>query len=138
MGNSSKSNISHPHSQALSHLTYELWLVSGWERSYRVQLDRRKTRGERAARRRVKGRSHTVVKRISMHPYKPQATSQLSRFSHTHRLSTDSRHGARSCQLDPGPEKHTHHTIVSKEREALGACWRAQRSQHCVNVRPAE
>ena len=36
---------------------------------------------------RVKGRSHTVEKRISMHPHKPHATSQPSRFSHTRRLS---------------------------------------------------
>ena len=41
---------------------------------------------------RVKGRSHTVEKRISMHPHKPHATSQPSRFSDTHRLSTDSPH----------------------------------------------
>ena len=40
---------------------------------------------------RVKGRSHPVEKRISMHPHKPHATSQPSRFSHTqtqHRLTT--------------------------------------------------
>ena len=30
---------------------------------------------------RVKGRSHTAEKRISMHPHKPHATSQPSRFS---------------------------------------------------------
>ena len=41
---------------------------------------------------RVKGRNHTVEKRISMHPHKPHATSQSSRFSHTHRLSTDCPH----------------------------------------------
>ena len=41
---------------------------------------------------RVKGRSHTAEKRISMHPYKPHATSQPSRLSHTPRLSTDSAH----------------------------------------------
>ena len=41
---------------------------------------------------RVKGRSHTVEKRISMLPHKPHATSQPSRFSHTPRLSTDSAH----------------------------------------------
>ena len=40
----------------------------------------------------VKGRSHTVDKRISMHPHKPHATSQPSRFSHTHRVCTDSPH----------------------------------------------
>ena len=34
---------------------------------------------------RVKGRSHTVEKRLNMHPHKPQATSQLSRLSHTYR-----------------------------------------------------
>ena len=36
---------------------------------------------------RVKGRSHTVEERISMHPHKPHATSQPSRFSHTHSLT---------------------------------------------------
>ena len=36
---------------------------------------------------RVKGRSHTVEKRISMHPHKAYATSKPSWFSHTHRLS---------------------------------------------------
>ena len=41
---------------------------------------------------RVKGRSHTVEKRIRMHPHKPNATSQPSRFSHTLRISTDSPH----------------------------------------------
>ena len=30
-----------------------------------------------------------MEKRVSMHPHKPHATSQPSRFSHTHRLSTD-------------------------------------------------
>ena len=40
----------------------------------------------------VKGRSHTAEKRISMHPHKPHATSQPSRFSHTPRLGTDSAH----------------------------------------------
>ena len=39
---------------------------------------------------RVKGRSHTVEKRISMLPHKPHVTSQPSRFSHTPRLGTDS------------------------------------------------
>ena len=32
---------------------------------------------------RVKGRSHTVDKRISLHPHKPHSTSQPSQFSHT-------------------------------------------------------
>ena len=41
---------------------------------------------------RVKGRSHTVEKRKAIHPQKPHATSQPSRFSHTPRLSTDSAH----------------------------------------------
>ena len=45
---------------------------------------------------RVKGRSHTAEKRISMHPHKPHATSQPSRFSHTPRLSTDSAHNQHS------------------------------------------
>ena len=39
---------------------------------------------------RVKGRSHAAGIRISMHPHKPHAASQPSRFSHTPRLSTDS------------------------------------------------
>ena len=41
---------------------------------------------------RVKGRSHTVEKRKAIHPQKPHATSQPSRFSHTPRLSTDPAH----------------------------------------------
>ena len=44
-----------------------------------------------ASYKRVKGKSHTVQKRISMHLHKPHATSQPSRFSHTqtqHRLTT--------------------------------------------------
>ena len=41
---------------------------------------------------RVKGRSHTVEKRKSIHPHKPHSTSQPSKFSHTPRLSTDSAH----------------------------------------------
>ena len=45
---------------------------------------------------RVKGRSHTVEKRISMLPHKPHATSQPSRFSHTPRISTDSAHSQHS------------------------------------------
>ena len=45
---------------------------------------------------RVKGRSHTVEKRISMLPHKPHATSQPSRFSHMPRLSTDSAHNQHS------------------------------------------
>ena len=47
---------------------------------------------------RVKGRSHTstVEKRKSVHPHKPHATSQPSRFSHTPRLSTDSAHNQHS------------------------------------------
>ena len=32
----------------------------------------------------MKGRSHTVEKRKSSHPHKLHATSQPSRFSHTH------------------------------------------------------
>ena len=36
----------------------------------------------------MKARSHTAEKRISMHPHKPHATSQPSRFSHTPRLRT--------------------------------------------------
>ena len=39
---------------------------------------------------RVKGRNHTVEKQLSMHPHKPHATSQPSRLSHTHSLSTTS------------------------------------------------
>ena len=41
---------------------------------------------------RAKGRSHTVEKRKAIHPQKPHATSQPSRFSHTPRLSTDAAH----------------------------------------------
>ena len=41
---------------------------------------------------RVKGRSHTVEKRKAMHPQKPHAPSQPSRFSHTPRLTTDAAH----------------------------------------------
>ena len=41
---------------------------------------------------RVKGRSHTVEKRKAIHPQRPHATSQPSRFSHTPRLSTDAAH----------------------------------------------
>ena len=40
---------------------------------------------------RVKGRSHTAEKRISMHPHKPHATSQPLVLTHAqtqHRLST--------------------------------------------------
>ena len=39
---------------------------------------------------RVKGRTHTVDKRLNMHPHKPHATSQPSRFSHTPRPRTHS------------------------------------------------
>ena len=46
---------------------------------------------------RVKGRSHTVEKRISMLPHKPHATIQPSRFSHTPRISTDSAHNHHGC-----------------------------------------
>ena len=45
---------------------------------------------------RVKGRSHTVEKRISVLPHKPHATGQPSWFSHTPRLSTDSAHNQHS------------------------------------------
>ena len=38
----------------------------------------------------VKGRSHTVEKRLNMHPHKPHATSQPSRLSHTYRPRTHS------------------------------------------------
>ena len=41
---------------------------------------------------RVKGRSHTAEKRKAIHPPRPHATSQPSRFSHTPRLSTESAH----------------------------------------------
>ena len=36
---------------------------------------------------RVKGGSHTMGERISMHPQKPHATSQPWLFSHTHSLA---------------------------------------------------
>ena len=59
---------------------------------------------------RVKGRSHTVEKRLNMHPHKPHATSQPSRLSHTYRPRAHSphnllttvrlcRHARMSCQL---------------------------------------
>ena len=48
---------------------------------------------------RVNGRSHTVEKRLSMHPHKPHATSQPSRFSHTHRPSTHLPHNQHSQVL---------------------------------------
>ena len=41
---------------------------------------------------RVKGRSHTVEKRLNMHPHKPHAASQPSRLSHTDRPRTHSPH----------------------------------------------
>ena len=58
---------------------------------------------------RVKGRSHTLEKRISMHPHKLHATSQPSRASHTPRRSTDTAHNQRSHK-----ERHidtSHHDI---------------------------
>ena len=57
----------------------------------------------------VKGRSHTVQERISMHPHKPHATSQPSRFSHTHSLTAQlaqppaTPHGARHVVISPVP-----------------------------------
>ena len=54
---------------------------------------------------RVKGRSHTVEKRISMPPHKPHATSQPSRFAHTPRLSTDSAQNQHACKC----WQHTSH-----------------------------
>ena len=45
---------------------------------------------------RVKGRSHTVEKRLNMHPHKPHATSQPSRLSHTYRPRTHSPHNQHS------------------------------------------
>ena len=41
---------------------------------------------------RVKGRSHTVEIRNAIHPQKPHAISQPSRFSHTPRLRTNAAH----------------------------------------------
>ena len=59
----------------------------------------------------MKGRSHTAEKRISMHPHKPHATRQPSRFSHTHRLSTDSPHNTASDV---------------RSRTTLPHCWRVE------------
>ena len=59
---------------------------------------------------RVKGRSHTVEKRKAIHPQKPHATSQPSRFSHTPRLSTDAAHNSHSYQERP---IHTSHHDIS-------------------------
>ena len=59
---------------------------------------------------RVKGRSHTVEKRKAIHPQKPHATSQPSRFSQTPRLSTDAAHNYHSYQERP---IHTSHHDIS-------------------------
>ena len=45
---------------------------------------------------RVKGRSHTVEKRLNMPPHKPHATSQPPRLSHTNRPRTHSPHNQHS------------------------------------------
>ena len=58
---------------------------------------------------RVKGRSHTVKKRISMLPHKPHATSQPSRFSHTPiAVLTHGQHSAWRQGPTTGECKHKH------------------------------
>ena len=63
---------------------------------YTVKLVKPRAPPSLSSYKRVKGRSHTAEKRISMHPHIPRATSQPSRFSHTPRLSTDSAHNQHS------------------------------------------
>ena len=71
----------------------------------------------------VKGKSHTVEERISMHPHKPHATSQPSRFSHTHRLSTTSYKKVKG-------RSHT----VEKRLSTTGTCATATKACDCMRA----